>query len=1044
MLGWEFRSKRTPRPMGRRIIQSTAAAAKGAGFLLCAACSVLPAPTGVRAQIPGLDQALDPTVTVGSTLHIPAPPSSARNCSTPNDGLSVDSVRDFMESYKGPGSVYDTVHVNYPTVQYPALDLDAIGPLIQQPYDSLVMTRVNTPAVTSIDVEHLTLVYPAGYYSNPLPVTVRARRLTFHAAGRTLVAYYVNYDKLPEHGHSVIWQINGHFGPNPTRQGLGIENNGGLSGAALGKIAMQGLPLISYDDHNVGESSSAPDSLPRTLENLQLMDRTLMTHFDRVDVVGLSGGTERAYHLMLFFESHIRSVYCGGFAVPLWTRLVVPPFGSDGDTHDVLFLQNFQFADLAVMGLHRGVHTAFTHSTFEGGRSKYGYFVEMVPTMQAYTSDFETRGDDLNGDGVSDTGRNLCHEYDLVDLLDWIAYTRAIHGGLGTRRIFHVDAAAPGGYPKHAWKDWESGADLAVLGPDYSRGDAAYAFDGVADFMQGLAADESLFDFGRTDAWTLVVYARADGDAAHEGGLVSKMTAPGGRGWATAWQKHDRGEYVVVRGHDAADRSYKRVDAGTPDTHWHLVVMSMSGPHINAVGMYEDTESPLPDLPWSEPEVAGSMLNDEPLRVGFHPLNESPGSDYFKGQIGFVEIWQGVLAPAYAAYRWNGGSPIRRTQCPLPVPISVAATTGVAKVSFQSAAGEGYRLEYAADLDSPQWSGAGLVVYGKGGGLTVCDPRGLSRGSLYRLAVEPAAASGRIFYVDAALPGPDPAATWTDWAGGADMQNHGAVHNPALASYTFDGSNTFMEGSVAHESRFDFERDHEWSLVVYAKANGDGQHTEGILSKVSVAANMGWQLAWRKHEFGWYEMVRAHHNGDRSYRRADSGSADLDWHLAVISMTGPHISHVAVYEDGGASLPDIFLLEPQVSGSMLNDEPLRIGLDPFTGADPKGAYFHGEIGFIEIWDEALPRQYAIDRWNGGNPARGLGPEAEIGGLEIAANRVFLLDTVAGFTYRLESALDGPTPDWVPAGLTLSGNGGVMRFMDPAGHSTQRVYRVLME
>ena len=698
--------------------------------ILVAVLHVAPAAGG--GSIPGLDEALDPAVTVGTTINIAGPPSSARDCGTMSDN-SLASVQSSMETYKGPGSVYDNIHTNYPTVANPSVSLAAIGPLIQQPYDSIVMSRVNTPAVTSITVEHLTLIYPVNYFNNAQPVTVRARRLTFNASGRTLVSYYANYDKVQNHQDSVIWQINGHFGGNPTRQGFGIQNNGGLLGGALGKIAMQGLPIITYDDHNVGESSGGPASLPRTLESLQMMDRTLMTQFDRVDVVGLSGGTERAYHLMMFFESNVKSSYFGGFAVPLWTRLTVPPFGTDGDTHDVPFLEKFGFADLAVMGLHRGVHTAITHNTFEGGRSKYGYWVEMIPIMEQYTTFWETRGDDLDGDGVSDTGENLCHEYSMADLLEWIETTRAIGGG---NRIFHVDAAAPGGDPKNTWMDWESGADLSVQGPEFSPGNDSYAFDGVLDVMEGAAGDESLFDFGRTDAWTVVVYARADDDTAHDGGVISKMSAAtNSPGWAMEWKKHDTGEYTMVRAHDAADRAVKRVDASPPDTGWHLAIVSMNGPHIDDVSIYQDASTDLPDASVAEPLVAGAMLNDEPLRVGINPFGGA-GSDYFRGEIGFIEIWEGAVSQDYATLRWNAGNPTRLAQSDVLVPTIAPAPSSLLRISFPSILGITYRLHFASDIISPTWTDTGFVIEGNGSDMMFSVSSDAPGSRIYRLAAD--------------------------------------------------------------------------------------------------------------------------------------------------------------------------------------------------------------------------------------------------------------------------------------------------------------------
>ena len=108
------------------------------------------------------------------------PLSTARNCVSLSEN-SVASVTFLMEANKGPGGVYDTIHVNYPTIANPSATLTQIGPLIQQPWDSLVMSRVSTPAVTRITVEHFTWIYPVGYYNN----AQRRRRFGFPRRGGT-------------------------------------------------------------------------------------------------------------------------------------------------------------------------------------------------------------------------------------------------------------------------------------------------------------------------------------------------------------------------------------------------------------------------------------------------------------------------------------------------------------------------------------------------------------------------------------------------------------------------------------------------------------------------------------------------------------------------------------------------------------------------------------------------------------------------------------------------------------------------------------------
>ena len=392
-------------------------------------------------SIPGADTLLDPTVTTGTVVNIPAPPSTLRDKETVAN--SLESVRSLMESRKAiAGGAFQTAQANWMTTQHPDADGATIAALVRQHYADLVGRHVHPPSLYGTEVEHLTLVYPVNYFfTNPVPVTVHTRRLTIRAYDafgdpRHLVAYYANYDRLPEHDGRVIFQINGHFGTNPSRQGLGIENYGGYSGAALGKIAMQGYPLITYDDHNVGESSggtSKENGLYQTLANLVMMDDAVMELFAFVDGTGLSGGTERLYHYLLLHDSNLCSAYLGGFATPIWTRMDTAartggPFGSDGDTDNEIFQNNFQWADMALAGLDKGMPMAMTHNAYEGGISKHGYFEAIVPALLNHVEPyrFETRGGDRNGDGMSETGRWLAHEYDLVD---FFAFMRKVRSG---------------------------------------------------------------------------------------------------------------------------------------------------------------------------------------------------------------------------------------------------------------------------------------------------------------------------------------------------------------------------------------------------------------------------------------------------------------------------------------------------------------------------------------------------------------------------------------------------------------------------------------
>ncbi len=386
-------------------------------------------------SLPGLREALNRQVVKGEKVIVEGPPSSDR------DGDQVDNSVESGERMVGPRralpeGVYQTLCKSWIAAQA-GQDLSGVAKQVRQRYEELILSHMPSLRLQRIDVQPQTWIYPAGYDSNDEQVTVHARRLTIHAVdqfgdARALVAYFANYDKVDLEHPAVVFQINGHFGRNPSRLGFGLKQRGGKSGAALGKWAMRGLPLITYDDHDVGESSAATgkeNGLHRMLGNLRMIDDALLVHFDRVDGVGLSGGCERLFHFLVFHRCPLKSAYLAGYFHAPWTRMDSRnrsggPFGSDTDTHNDAFNSNFQWADLALVGIHDGIVVAFAHATFEGHIGKNCFFKETLPTLRRYTDRFQRRGDDPDGDGVSNNGRNLSHEYDLADYLEFLAASR--------------------------------------------------------------------------------------------------------------------------------------------------------------------------------------------------------------------------------------------------------------------------------------------------------------------------------------------------------------------------------------------------------------------------------------------------------------------------------------------------------------------------------------------------------------------------------------------------------------------------------------------
>jgi hypothetical protein len=162
---------------------------------------------------------------------------------------------------------------------------------------------------------------------------------------------------------------------------------------------------------------------------MRMVDDALLVHFDRVDGMGLSGGCERLYHFLLLHQCKLKSAYLAGLFNSPWMGIDTAdrsggPFRSNQDTDNEVFQGNFQWADLALVGIAQGIDVAFAHATYEGGTGKNCFFGEMLPALRQYTRKFEIRGDDRNGDGVADYGPGLAHEYNLPDYLEFLGTSR--------------------------------------------------------------------------------------------------------------------------------------------------------------------------------------------------------------------------------------------------------------------------------------------------------------------------------------------------------------------------------------------------------------------------------------------------------------------------------------------------------------------------------------------------------------------------------------------------------------------------------------------
>jgi hypothetical protein len=392
------------------------------------------------AAIPGQEAALSRETTEGRRIEVEGPPSPKRHpgLSDPQRmDNSADGAHPTMQARRDlPDGVYQSCRKKWLTTRFPTDSLDDIAAKVRAQYEDVVLSRVQWPNLTRIEVEPMTLVYPARYASNQKPMTIHARRITLHAVDafgdeRHIVAYYLNYDKVSPTNSRVVLQVNGHFGLQPSRMNLGLKGRGGITGSAVAMIALEGHPIITYDDHNVGESSPAAykdiereifkePGLYRTLANLRMVEDALLLHFDRVDAIGLSGGTERLYHFLTFNRCPIYSVYFSGFFSSTWMNLDSKrsgrgPFGTNLDTHDEAYLEHFQRADHALVAIANGVDVRFAIQTYEGDLGKNCFVHEFLPVMKQYTDRFSVGSDDPDCDGISNDGSEMAHEYHLPD-----------------------------------------------------------------------------------------------------------------------------------------------------------------------------------------------------------------------------------------------------------------------------------------------------------------------------------------------------------------------------------------------------------------------------------------------------------------------------------------------------------------------------------------------------------------------------------------------------------------------------------------------------
>ena len=326
--------------------------------------------------------------------------------------------------------------------------------------------------------------------------------------------------------------------------------------------------------------------------------------------------------------------------------------------------------------------------------------------------------------------------------------------------------------------------------------------------------------------------------------------------------------------------------------------------------------------------------------------------------------------------------------------------------------------------------------------------------------------------LDARQPGASPGSQWEDLSGNnAPFTSNGnPVHNAGSGIYTFSRNGLFT-GNVANESLYDFDTDvagpgqgDPYTVVIYAGIEGN-QGREGMINKLDSAGgnSTGWHTGLSQDEFGLNNVFTEQRvqNGNRAIIRTPGSAADpppntlsgigvtasvLNLYVLHISGSGSGSAQADVYINGGTAqaAETVFPFETLNSGSILNNDPLRIGGQLAHIAISKG--FVGDIRFIEIWSGATakdmsPADYSAWRFANlavvmGNPPLGAPVPHETFSVD--------LFTEEGVTYRLESTTGITGGSWVDTGARLVGNGQVMTFHDPSGVSVHMIYRVGVE
>ena len=236
------------------------------------------------------------------------------------------------------------------------------------------------------------------------------------------------------------------------------------------------------------------------------------------------------------------------------------------------------------------------------------------------------------------------------------------------------------------------------------------------------------------------------------------------------------------------------------------------------------------------------------------------------------------------------------------------------------------------------------------------------------------ASAALVLSLDARAPGASPSTQWADISGNNlpfTVSAGAPTHNAGPGTYSFGGGDQFI-GNAANEALYDFDTAigtgaDPYTVVFYASIVGN-QGKAGMLNKLDTAgANAtGWHVGLSQDEFGLNNVFTEQRvqNGNRAIIRTPGSAADpapntlsgigvtanlLNLYVLHISGTGSGSAQADVYINGSLAeaVERVFPFETMNSGSVLNDDPLRLGGQ--NGHIAQGQAFKGDIQFLEIY-----------------------------------------------------------------------------------------------